>query len=231
LKRILLIACALIAALLVLPPSTPSLAQAQPPAVDVVKSNNLGGDPVEPGDTFSWRFELLCTSIEVDCQDYTFTDTIPAGFDVDVTSLPESSADQTVAWDPATRELRVDVHQPIDNPVGQRGLPAGSIVTFDVTVTLRPDAPYRTGDTVTNVAEVEAVNAPDRATDDDAVEVVIPKVVTPVATKGFSRASVVAGSGDAATIRLGVRNASSSSAEVGQLVVTDTTPPRSSTST
>ncbi len=77
------------------------------------------------------------------------------------------------------------------------------------------------GTVITNSAEFEGNNT-NLATDDADITVTVPRTVTPVATKTWTPDSAIAGSGAESTMTLGVRNASSSSAEVTALTLTDT---------
>lgn len=191
------------------------------PTLGVQKSNNLGGEPAEPGDEFEYNFSLSCSSIDEDCQDFVFSDIIPGGLEVDTSSLPNDTATRDVSYDPVTRELRIEFTEPIDNPVGVGWL-AGSNMTFDLTVRVPIETDLVTGDVLSNTATVTATNG-DPATATSDVTINIPRVVNPVTTKSFTDGSGIAGSGESTTIRLGVRNGSSTSAEVDELRVEDTT--------
>ncbi|MET0191074.1 MAG: DUF5979 domain-containing protein [Pseudonocardia sediminis] len=83
--------------------------------------------------------------------------------------------------------------------------------------------PLPDGTEISNTATTVAENA-DEATSTAVVEVAVPRDVRPVATKDWSDGSAVAGSNEATTVTLGVRNASSSSVTVERLRVTDATP-------
>lgn len=203
----------------------PVVAQEEPQStIQVVKGNSLGGEPVQPGDQFDYQFSLTCSSINVDCVDFTFTDSFPPDVVVDESSLPESIPGvREVDWEPApVQRLTITYLQPLDNPEGS-GLQAGTSVNFDITVTVPEDTDLVTGDTIDNTAEVTAGNAPD---DDSTTEVTVdvPRVVDPVTTKSWTDASAIAGSGETSTIVLGATNASSTSAEVTELAVGDLSP-------
>ena len=189
--------------------------------VSVTKSNDLGGEPVQPGDEFNWRLELACTSIEVDCVGFEMVDVIPDGFDIDPAFLV-SNALFTSTFDEGTRELRIAFHESLDNPPGELGWTAGSNLAFDLAVTLRPDAPYLDGAEVLNTATVTAENAAESDSDDDLVTIEVPRIVDATATKQVEPPGVVTGTGAEVTASLGVGNTSSTSADIGEISVTDT---------
>ncbi|MER8046837.1 DUF5979 domain-containing protein [Streptomyces sp. NPDC094032] len=187
-------------------------------AVGITKTDDTGGKPLEPGDAFVYTLNGQCSGLTVDCVDFTVTDTLPAG--LDVTSLPQSTTTRDVTYDETTRKLTIRYTQPLQNPSGKTGLRAGQAGTVEVGMRLPADTPAKDGATVTNTARVTAANA-DPRTGSTTVTVSIPRVVKPVATKTWADGSAVAGSGEESTLTLGVRNASSSSAEVTELSVTD----------
>lgn len=188
-------------------------------SVGITKSDDTGGDPLQPGDAFIYTLDGQCSGLTVDCVNFTVTDTLPAG--LEVTSLPQSTTTRDVTYDESTRELTIVYKQNLQNPDGETGLRAGQAGTVEVGMRLPADTTLADGATVTNTAEVSADNADpaDSATD---VTVSIPRVVKPVATKTWEDGSAVAGSGEESTLTLGVRNNSSSSAEVTELSVSDT---------
>ncbi|MFI5529995.1 DUF5979 domain-containing protein [Kitasatospora sp. NPDC051853] len=188
-------------------------------SVGITKSDDLGGKPLQPGDDFVYTLEGHCSGLTVDCVHFTVTDTLPAEFEV--TSLPQSTTTRDVTYDAATRQLTIVYKQTLQNPAGQTGLRAGQAGSVEVGMRLPADTQVEDGTVVPNSATVTADNA-DPATDRDDITVTIPRVVKPVATKSWSDGSAVAGSGEESTLTLGVRNNSSSSAEVSELTVSDT---------
>ncbi len=217
LARTAAIAAAILVTTLALPTSTAFAAETA--NVNVTKRNDLGGKPLKPGDDVNYNLYLSCSSIEVDCLNYTFEDTLPAELTLDPASLPASTDTRVVSYDSGTRVLSIVYTQSLDNPAGA-GLPAGSNETFDIKMTLPSNTPLTDGATVSNSATVKADNAePTTAT--NAIAVSVPIVVTPVATKSWTGPAAVAGSKSASTVQLGIRNASSSSADVRSLAVTD----------
>ncbi|MFI6878501.1 DUF5979 domain-containing protein [Streptomyces sp. NPDC050400] len=188
--------------------------------VGITKTNNTGGDPLEPGDDFIYTINGQCSGLTVDCVNFTVTDTLPAGFDV--TSLPQSTTSRDVTYDEATRQLTVVYKQDLQNPAGKTGLRAGQAGAVEIGMRVPADTDLDDGTVVTNTAEVSADNADPKTSDTD-VTVTIPRVVKPVATKTWKDGSAVAGSGETSTITLDVRNNSSSSANVTELSVSDTT--------
>lgn len=209
---------AAILALAVLTPTAPAFA-ADAATVNVTKGNDLGGQPLKAGDDVTYNLYLSCSSIEVDCVGFTFVDVLPEGLVLDAASLPSSTPTRLVDYAESTRTLTISYRQALDNPVGQ-GLTAGMNETLDIRMTLPADTTLADGAQLENTATVDAENAEPK-TASNTVAVSVPKVTSPVATKAWTGASAVAGSRSASSVQLGIRNASSSSADVRELAVTD----------
>lgn len=188
--------------------------------VNVVKTNDVDG-PLTPGKEFTYQITVRCSGLTVDCVNETVTDVLPEG--LDMTSLPPSTPTRTVSYDQATRELTVQFVDSLQEPVGEKGLTAGSAVNLRIGMRLPADTQVLDGSTVSNTATVVADNAAPHSSTSDLV-VSVPRVVTPVATKRWDSPANVAGTGTTSTVVLGIRNTSSSSAEVTELSVTDSTP-------
>ncbi|WP_338698599.1 DUF5979 domain-containing protein [Streptomyces sp. Q6] len=188
-------------------------------SVGITKTNNASG-PLEPGDEFIYTLTGQCSGLTVDCVDFTVTDTLPAEFEV--TSLPQSTTTRTVTYDESTRLLTVVYKQNLQNPAGKTGLRAGQAGSVEIGMRVPTDTQLEDGATVTNTATVDAENADPKDSSTD-VTVEIPRVVKPVTTKTWEDGSAVALSDEESTITLNVRNNSSSSAEVTELSVSDTT--------
>lgn len=184
----------------------------------IKKSNDLNGKPLIPGQEFKYEIVLTCLGIHAECVNFTVTDQLPAG--LEITSLPPTTDTQIVTYDAATGLLTVEFKIPLQNPSTEVGLPAGSPVSFEIGMRLPVDSELLEGDIVSNTAVATGDNFPDVESTTD-VTVSVPKVITPVATKSWSDGSAVAGTGEASTITLGVRNQSTSSAEVTSLTVID----------
>ncbi|MFF0741585.1 DUF5979 domain-containing protein [Streptomyces sp. NPDC004111] len=179
--------------------------------------------PLEPGDTLSYNLTASCSSLTTACVNPVVEDVLPAGFDI--TTLPKSTDTRTVSYDAATRKLTIQFSESLPSPpspAGSSGLPAG--VSRQVAIGMRVPAEtmLTDGAKVPNTATIDADNAdPESSTAE--VTVRIPRVVRPVTAKKWSHTSTVAQSGENSTITLGVRNGSSTSAEVTALTVGDTT--------
>ncbi|MFI6483468.1 DUF5979 domain-containing protein [Nonomuraea sp. NPDC050663] len=202
-------------------PATASLAAAADDpmsAVSITKTNDAGG-PLEPGDEFIYTLNGQCSGLTVDCVHFTVTDTLPAG--LDVTSLPQSTTTRDVTYDESTRLLTVVYKQDLQNPDDETGLRAGQAGTIEIGMRVPADTDFEDGTVVPNTAKVDADNA-DAKDSTTEITITIPRVVTPVVTKDWQDGSAVAGSGEESTITLNVRNNSSSSAEVTELSVSDT---------
>ncbi|MCU1423056.1 MAG: hypothetical protein JWN36_2707 [Microbacteriaceae bacterium] len=178
---------------------------------------------VQPGGSYTYTMLAQCSGLTDACINATLTDTVPA--DVDVTTLPTSNTTRTVTYNATTRLLTVAFISPLPppSPAGSVGLTAGSSQNIVLGVQLPAASQIADGATISNTASFTATGATPVADTAD-VTAVVPRVVTPVATKAWSDGSAIAGSGAASAITLGVRNASSSSAQVSQLVVDDTVP-------
>ncbi|WP_329120409.1 DUF5979 domain-containing protein [Streptomyces sp. NBC_01465] len=188
-------------------------------SVSITKTSDADG-PLEPGDEFIYTLTGQCSGLTVDCVDFTVTDTLPAEFEV--TSLPQSTTTRDVTYDESTRQLTVVYKQDLQNPAGKTGLRAGQAGTIEIGMRVPADTQLEDGATVPNSAQVDADNADKKESSTD-VTVTIPLVVKPVTTKTWEDGSAVALSGEESTITLNVRNQSSSSAEVSELSVSDTT--------
>ncbi|WP_074712814.1 DUF5979 domain-containing protein [Arthrobacter alpinus] len=197
----------------------PAQAAELPASVGTIsKSNDLSGKPLVPGQEFKYEILVTCAGITAECVNYTVTDQLPPG--LEMTSLPQSTDTQIVSYDVVSGLLTVEFKLPLQHPAGTVGLPAGSPVSFELGMRLPLDSELLDGDTVSNTAVGSGDNFPDVQSTSDII-VSVPKVITPVATKSWSDGSAVAGTGEASTITLGVRNESTSSANVTSLSVTD----------
>ena len=179
--------------------------------------------PVTPGTAFNYTLVASCSSLTESCVNATVTDVLPP--EVEVTSLPASNNQRTVDYDAATRTLTVKFIIPLlpPNPPGSVGLPDGSPLNVVLGVRVPANSPVPDGTVFPNTGTMTADNATP-VTSTANVTVSVPRVVTPIATKSWSDGSAVAGSGETGTITLGVRNGSSTSAEVTELIVEDSTP-------
>ena len=177
----------------------------------------------QPGDEFRYTIVPQCSGLTEACENARFVDVLPP--EVEVTALPPSNTDRTVSYDPATRRLEIvyRIPLPAPSPPGSVGLPAGSSNNVEIGVRLPDDTSVTDGTVIPNTATVTADNAP-TASDRADVTVEVPRVVRPVGTKAWSDGSAVAGTGEESTITLGVRNASSSTAQVSSLTVEDASP-------
>jgi fimbrial isopeptide formation D2 family protein/uncharacterized repeat protein (TIGR01451 family) len=189
--------------------------------VGLSKDNSLDGAPLTPGTQFTYTLTARCSGLTAGCVNQSITDVLPAG--LDVTSLPTSTSGRTVSYDTSTRTLTVTFTEDLQAPVGAQGLNDGATRAFDIGMRLPAATSIADGTTITNTATSVADNADQVSASSDVV-VSIPRDVKPVATKSWTDGSAIAGTGEASTVTLGVRNASSSSVTVDQLRVTDSTP-------
>lgn len=189
--------------------------------VGITKETSLDGAPLVPGAQFTYVLTARCSGLTVGCIGQRVTDVLPAG--LDVTSLPSSTDTRLVEYVEATRTLTVTFVEPLQEPVGETGLNDGATRVFEIGMRLPAATPLPDGTTIDNTATTVADNAPEASSTAE-VEVSVPREVRPVATKTWTDGSAVAGSAEATTVTLGVRNASSSSVSVRELRVTDATP-------
>lgn len=201
---------------------TPGTARAVDDAdVGIVKKVTGATMPLEPGGVFTYSLTASCSSLTTSCVNAVIEDVLPAAFEI--TSLPKTTDGRVVTYDAGTRRLTIRFTESLTNPAGATGLPAG--VNRNVVIGMR--VPVETtladGATVPNSATIDADNAAKASSSAD-VTVRIPREVRPATTKKWTDGSAVAQSGEESLITLGVRNGSSTSAEVTRLAVTDTTP-------
>ncbi|MGC0416280.1 DUF5979 domain-containing protein [Embleya sp. AB8] len=180
--------------------------------------------PLEPGTVFSYELTASCSSLTTSCVNASVEDVLPAGFDI--TSLPKTTDTRTVNYDPATRRLVITFTEPLPSPpapAGSTGLPAGASRNLSIALRVPQETTFQDGAKITNTATIKADNAdPAQASAD--VTVRIPREVRPITTKQWADGAAVAQSHAQSTITLGVRNASSTSAQVGTLTVEDAGP-------
>lgn len=190
-------------------------------AVGITKESSLDGGPVTPGAELTYTLTVRCSGLTVDCVNQTVSDVLPAN--LDVVSLPSSTDTRQVSYDAATRTLTVRFLEPLQEPVGELGLPGGATRAFDLGMRLPADSTLANGASISNTGTTVADNAPE-ASSTNILPVSVPRDVRPVATKTWADGSAVAGSAEGTVVTLGVRNASSSSVSVHELRVDDVTP-------
>ena len=219
------IAWMVVFAAVVLGAGSTGLAAAPQGSVGIEKSVVGLAGPATPGDGFSYQLTAECSSLTVACVNATVTDVLPADLQVIPSELPTSNSSQTVTYDTATRTLTVKFTEPLPppNPAGSTGLPAGSVRQVLVGVRLPADTKLPDGATITNTGQITADNATPASSSVD-VNVSVPRTTRPIATKSWPASSPIALSGAKSTITLGISHASSSSAQVTELSVTDLSP-------
>lgn len=204
--------------------STPS-AEASPQEGTAVRSlaatigvtKTASREEISPGEEVGYTIVGSCSSLTEPCLDFTITDVLPAEFEV--TSLPQSNSQRTVTFDPGTRTLTIAYKIPV---AGGAGLPAGSNQSVQVGMRLPQQTGVTNGTTIPNEATATSQSA-DPVSDTADVTAVIPVAPNAVATKAWSPNTAIAQSGAESVITLGIRNASSSSTPVSELVVADVT--------
>jgi uncharacterized repeat protein (TIGR01451 family) len=215
----------LLAALVLLGATGTGTAAGGQGSVDIEKSVVGLSGPATPGAGFSYQLTAECSSLTVACVGATVTDVLPAGLEVIPDQLPTSNSSQSVSYDAAMRTLKVTFTEPLPppNPAGSTGLPAGSVRQVLVGVRLPAATALPDGSTITNTGQITADNAAPASSSAD-VNVSVPRTARPVAMKSWPDSSPVALSGATSRITLGISHASSSSAQVTELSVGDTSP-------
>ncbi|WP_190091949.1 DUF5979 domain-containing protein [Streptomyces melanogenes] len=200
---------------------TPGSVRADDADVGIVKKVTGATMPLEPGGVFTYSLTASCSSLTTSCVNAVIEDVLPTAFEI--TSLPKSTDGRVVAYDAGTRRLTIRFTESLTNPAGATGLPAGVNRNIVIGMRVPVETTLADGATVPNSATIDADNAA-RASSSVDVTVRIPREVRPATTKKWADGSAVAQSGEESLITLGVRNGSSTSAEVTRLAVTDTTP-------
>lgn len=209
-------------------PTTTAAPTTTDPPIVILRVPALAKDAsvteTSPGEAFSYTLVASCSGLQEGCVNAVLTDVIPAG--LEVTDLPASTSEYTVSYDAGSRTMTVVFTIPLaspPNPPASVGIPAGAALNLELGVAVPAESQIVDGTVITNTASLVSDGAaPITASDDVVVDV--PRVVRPVATKSWPDGSAVAGIEEPSTITLGVRNASSSSADVTELTVTDATP-------
>lgn len=177
---------------------------------------------MKPGEGFDYQISAACSGLTEGCISAKTVDVIPEG--IIITVPPSQPPLYTVSYVPATRTLTVTYTDKLaspPNPAGSLGILAGSTRTITIHAEVDPKTTLPDGSTVTNTANATADNT-DPATDSADITVAVPRTVTPTATKSFSETSLIAQSGAGTIATLGIRNDSSTSADIDSLRVADT---------
>lgn len=187
--------------------------------VGVTKTHDVEDGTLAPGEEFIYTLTVQCSGLTTGCVGQTVTDVLPG--DLDVTSLPQTTATRTVTFEEQTRTLTIEFTEALQEPQGAFGLNDGATRAIDIGMRLPADTDLDEGDPISNTATTIADNAPEDSSTTD-LKVTIPRNVKPVVTKKWADGSAVAGSGEESLITLGIRNSSSKSVTVDELIVTDT---------
>lgn len=178
--------------------------------------------PVVPGQAFTYDLLAQCSGLTASCINAKTVDVIPVGIDI----VPPPPTNQYhVDYVIATRTLTITYIDRLaapPNPAGSIGIVAGASRVTTIRATLRSDVSVPDNTVITNTGTSSADNTGNPSVSQAPVTVKIPRRVTAVASKSFSGNSLIARSKALTTVTLGVRNASSSSAAVSALSVSDT---------
>lgn len=210
---------------------TASPVMAAPAQLSLTKSASLSA--IAPGQQFQYTLLAACSGLTEGCVNATISDTLPAEFEV--TSLPQSTSERTVTYDAATRLLTIKFTIALNQPAGKFGLPAGLSRSIQLGMRLPAETPATNNEVIPNTARLTGVSSTGAALTPASaaanITAQIPVVVRPVATKSWSPSTAIAQSGATSTVNLGVRNGSSTSADVRRLTVADGNYPGGSQST
>jgi fimbrial isopeptide formation D2 family protein len=207
---------ALVAAVVV----APGARAADEPRAALSVAKSVVPTTAQPGDRVTWTVKVTCESIVTMCTDVAMTDLVPEPFElqpdgVSVQGQRTGSAVVTVAG----RQVDVAFRETDSSRPGLVGLAAGQSLSVLLTTVLPAGTPLEwDGRTVVNTADVTGSNA-DPATDDAAVDIVVPVVPAVAVTKDWTPADQVAGDESDIALVLGVANGSAVAAT--SLTLTD----------
>lgn len=181
--------------------------------VEVYLSKDASTDVVEPGQNFTYSFQVGCTSLTDACVDLVITDTIPAPFElvaVANTSTGDNAASATLDRD--GNDITVTFTDDLENDDGSLGMLPSNYFSFVATVTLPPTVSAEwDGQTVRNTAYVSVANTNTGHTEaHDDVLLQVPLSLSSTVTKAYSPASMSAIEGSPVSMTLGATNSSNS---------------------
>ncbi|GAA2074172.1 isopeptide-forming domain-containing fimbrial protein [Aeromicrobium tamlense] len=203
----------------------PTAVAEDPGELDVTKTVTgwTSGQVVEPGDSFVYSITISCTNIgSGGCTNAVLTDPLPEGIILDADStVTVQGASGTVQT--SGDDVTVTFTEPLTDPPGSQGLPAGATVTVNIPVRVDPDIdPQLDGEDLVNVATADGTNTEP----DDGTFVVVPDipiVVEAGASKAFEPPSGLAVPGTGTTLSLSGGN--ESNVPVATVQITDPSDP------
>ncbi|MEJ1231062.1 MAG: hypothetical protein WDM88_11220 [Galbitalea sp.] len=190
----------------VLAPS--SAVAGDPPEVPVIHlDESVSPAPptaLHPGDIATFTYNVECSSLTTECDNFAVTDTIPAPLVLGTVSAP-TGVHSTITKSGNT--FTVTFIQPLQD--GQNGLDAGAQAGFTVTATV-PSSVSATydGQTVANPSTASATNVPTPATATASVLFAVPTQRAATITKSFTPSTVNSTPNLTSTIALAVTNTS-----------------------
>ena len=188
----------------------PTAAIADPPPeipvihLDKTASPTPAQRSLNPGDTATYSFNVECSSLTTECDNFAVTDTIPAPLVLGTVSTP-AGIHSTITT--AGNTFTVNFIQPLED--GQNGLDAGHQIGFTATATVpgSVSASYN-GQLVTNTATATASNVPTPVTSSADVKLAVPTVLGATVGKSYSPATVNSSPNVTTTIALAPANSS-----------------------
>ncbi|MGC3994476.1 MAG: DUF5979 domain-containing protein [Propionicimonas sp.] len=179
---------------------------------------------VSPGDTFVYTLTITCTNIgSGGCTAASLRETLPDGISLDggagAVAVQPSGAGSV---DLDGGEIVVDFTQRLADPLGARGIQAGTTITVQVPVQVDDLPADRNGDELSNRATVDATNA-SPASDSFTVVADVATQLRASTDKSFEPSSAVASPGTGT--RLALRGGNASNVGVDAIVMTDPTDP------
>jgi hypothetical protein len=141
---------------------------------------------LHPGDVATFTFNVECSSLTTECDNFAVTDTIPAPLVLGAVSSP-GGVHSTISTSGNT--FTVNIIQPLED--GQNGLDAGEQAGFTVTATVPTNvsASYD-GQTVANPSTATASNVPTAATATASVLLAVPTTLAASVSKSYSPATL-----------------------------------------
>jgi hypothetical protein len=170
---------------------------------------------LNPGDTATYTFNVECSSLTTQCDNFAVTDTIPAPLVLGAVSSPVG-IHSTISKSGNT--FTVNFIQPLED--GQNGLDAGRQLGFTATATVPTNvsASYN-GQLITNTATATASNVPSPVTSSAQVKLAVPTQLAATLGKTYSTTTLNSSPNLTTTIALTPTNTSNIS--VTSLTVQD----------
>jgi hypothetical protein len=159
---------------------------------------------LHPGDVATFTYNIECSSLTTECDNFSVTDTIPAPLVLGAVSSP-GGVHSTITT--TGNKFTVNIIEPLED--GQNGLDAGQQAGFTVTASVPTNvsATYN-GQTVANPSMASASNVPTNADATASVLLAVPTTLSASVSKSYSPATLNSTPGLTTTAALTVSNTS-----------------------